>query len=153
LESSAANRLRYRFGDVAQMHAHLHVVEGRTLFFYRDGKAALAGGARVVAQFSFSTNEQVSTLRGAVLSRVEGGSAGEGGMWIEFPDARLFRKIDKEGGNAITARKQKRLGSDLLVEFARGGCPCWGGWSTSAWAARASSAPSGYARGRRRSCG
>jgi hypothetical protein len=129
LESSAANLLRYRFGDVAQMHAHLHVVEGRTLFFYRDGKAALAGGVRVVVQFSFSTNEQVSTLRGAVLCRVEGASAGEGGqagLWIEFPDARLFRKIDKEGANAISARKQKRLGSDLLVEVRQGGLPLLG---------------------------
>jgi len=128
VESRSAN-LRYRFGDVAQLHAHLHVVEGRTLFFYRDGKAALPGGSRVVVGFSFSTNEQVSTLRGTVLSRVEGVSAGEGGqagMWIEFPDARLFRKIEKEGGNAIAARKQKRLACDLLVEVRQGGRPLLG---------------------------
>ena len=36
MDSRAASLLKYRFGNMQQMHNHLHVVEGRTLFFYRD---------------------------------------------------------------------------------------------------------------------
>src|SRR5438034_3046773 len=103
------------------MQNHLHVVEGRTLFFYRDGKGGLPGGARVVVEFSFGDSEQVSAVRGNVLGRVEG-EGGQAGMWIEFPDARLARKVD-QGAAAIGQRKQKRLGCDLLVEVRQGRKP------------------------------
>lgn len=116
MEPRTAALLRYRFGDLAQMHNHLHVVDGRTLFFWRDDKAALQGTSRVVVEFSFNNSEQVSTLRGAVLSRIEGGDRGNLGLWLEFPDSRLARKADL-GLAAIAGRKQRRLGCDLLVEI------------------------------------
>ena len=46
MSEKTASLLRYRFGDVAQMQRHLHVVEGRTLFFYRDARPNLTGGTR-----------------------------------------------------------------------------------------------------------
>jgi hypothetical protein len=122
--SQNAALLKYRFDDIEQMQNHLHVLEGRTLFFYRDGKAALPGGARVVMEFSFGNSEQVAALRGNVLSRVESES-GQAGAWIEFPDARLARKAD-QGASAIALRKQKRLGCDLLVEVKQGRVPFLG---------------------------
>ena len=99
MDSRAASLLKYRFGNMQQMHNHLHVVEGRTLFFYRDPHTTLAGAARVVVEFSFADSEQVATLRGSVLSKVEG-DGGQTGAWIEFPDAKLVRKLD-QGARAI----------------------------------------------------
>jgi len=102
LETPQATLLKYRFGNIAQMQNHLHVVDGRTLFFYRDGKGDLPGGARVLLEFSFADSEQVSTLRGNVLGRVEG-EGGQVGMWIEFPDGRLAKKAD-QGAAAMSGR-------------------------------------------------
>ncbi len=115
--------LRYRFGDIAHMQNHLHVADGRTLFFYREGKARLAGGSRVVIEFSFGNSEQVSALRGWVLARVDAEAAsGQTGGWIEFPDARLVKRID-QGAQAIAGRHQRRLGCDILVEVSHQGLP------------------------------
>lgn len=105
--------LRYRFGDVRQMKDHLHVIEGRTVFFWRDAKTPLQGGQRIAIEFSFAGNEQVSIARGAVLARVEGG---ESGVWLEFPDSRLAKRLDQGGAEPLGARKQKRLACDLVVE-------------------------------------
>jgi hypothetical protein len=121
LETPQAALLKYRFGNIAQMQNHLHVVDGRTLFFYRDGKGELPGGARVLLEFSFADSEQVSALRGNVLGRVEG-EGGQVGMWIEFPDGRLAKKAD-QGASAMSGRKQRRLGCDLLVEVKQGRKP------------------------------
>jgi hypothetical protein len=121
VETKQTSLLRYRFGTQEQMGNHLHVVEGRTLFFIRDEKTLLEPGTRVVIDLSMSSSEQGTTLRGAVLSRagVEGGQAG---LWIEFPDARLARRLD-QGAAALAQRKQKRLGCDLLVEVRQGRKP------------------------------
>jgi hypothetical protein len=116
--------LRYRFGDLAQMQRHLHVIDGRTLFFYRDPKTAFAGGSRIVMEFSFGNSEQVSTLRGAVLARIDS-EQGQAGAWLEFPDAKLVKKID-QGEKAITGRHQRRLGCDFLVEIKLGRLPFLG---------------------------
>ena len=116
-----ATLLKYRFGDYEHMQNHLHVVEGRTLFFYRDPRTTAAPGARVVIEFSLAASEQVSTLRGAVLARLDG-EAERSGLWIEFPDARLARKIGT-GADALSARKQRRMGCDLLVELKVGRMP------------------------------
>jgi hypothetical protein len=115
-----ATLLKCRFGNVDQMQNHLHVVDGRMLFFYREGKARLEGGSRVVIEFSFGDSEQVSPLRGWVLARVdtEGGSGG----WIEFPDTKLVKRIG-QGGQGIAGRHQRRLGCDLLVEIKHQGYP------------------------------
>jgi len=123
VDPRAATPLKYRFGDIRQMHNHLHIVEGRTLFFFRDSKTHLGGGARVVVEFSMSNSEQVSTLRGNVLARIDSSEgAGQAGMWIEFPDARLARRID-QGAAALAGRKQRRLGCDFLVEVRVSGMP------------------------------
>jgi hypothetical protein len=124
VEALKSSLVKYRFGDLAQMQNHLHVVEGRTLFFYRDCKGTLPGGSRVVVEFAFANSEQVSALRGNVLGRVEG-EGGQAGMWIEFPDARLAKKAD-QGVAAMASRKQKRLGCDLLVEVRQGRKPFLG---------------------------
>jgi hypothetical protein len=118
-----ATLLKCRFGNVDQMHNHLHVVDGRMIFFYREGKVRIEGGSRVVIEFSFGDSEQVSPLRGWVLARVdaEGGGGNRGG-WIEFPDTKLVKRIDK-GGQGIAGRHQRRLGCDLLVEVKHKGYP------------------------------
>src|SRR5213075_3535825 len=94
------------------MQNHLHVVEGRTLFFLREQRAVLAGGSRVVIEFSIANSEQVQTLRGQVMSRVEGGQTG---AWLEFPDSRLARRLE-QGKGALAARNQRRLGCDMHCE-------------------------------------
>ena len=124
MDQRRAVSLRYRFNDFAQMQNHLHVVEGRTLFFWRDPRAALPGGSRVVVEFSFQSSEQVVVLRGAVLARIEN-EGGMTGLWIEFPDARTAKRLD-QGPAGIAARKQRRLGCDLLVEFRVGVVPILG---------------------------
>jgi hypothetical protein len=113
VETKAATLIKYRFGLFEHMRNHLHVLEGRTLFFYRDPRNSLAGGDRVVVEFSFGSSEQVSTLRGAVLARIDR-EGGQPGAWIEFPDAKLARRIDA-GAEAISARRQRRLGCDMMV--------------------------------------
>jgi len=110
-----ATLLKYRFGVFEHMQNHLHVVDGRTLFFFRDPRILVSAGARVVVQFSFSANDQVSTLRGSVLGRVDSDGS-QSGVWIEFPDAKLARKIDS-GITSLTGRHQRRLGCDMLVEL------------------------------------
>jgi hypothetical protein len=124
VDSKVATLLKYRFGNVEHMQNHLHVVDGRTLFFFRDPRTALTGASRVVLEFAFGNSEQVSTLRGAVLSRVDG-EGGQIGAWIEFPDAKLARKID-QGQAAIAGRHQRRLGCDLMVEVRYGRMPYLG---------------------------
>ena len=122
-----AVHLKYRFGDLTQMKNHLHVVEGRTLLFYRDPKLPLSGGARVVVELSLATSEQVSTVRGAVVARVEAAeSAGNAGLWLEVPDARLAKRIDQEGPTGLSSRQQRRLGCDFVVEVRSGRVPFLG---------------------------
>ena len=114
MDNKDATLLRYRFGAFEQMQNHLHVVDGRTLFFFRDPHASIAGGERVVVQFSFGASEQASTVRGSVLALIDG-DRGQAGAWIEFPDVRLAKRIDG-GAEAIAQRGQRRLGCDLMVE-------------------------------------
>jgi PilZ domain len=116
--------LKYRFGDLSQMNNHLHVTDGRTLFFYREPRPALETGVRVVMELSLADSEQVTTLRGAVLARAN--SEGSTGVWLEFPDSRLARRIDSGGAAAIANRHQRRLGCDLMVEMKFGPLPLLG---------------------------
>jgi hypothetical protein len=108
MQAASATLLKVRFNDVAQLHNHLHVTEGRTLFFFRGTQGALVAGARVVVQFLLA-NGQVSTQRGSVIGRVDGDQTG---AWIEFPDSRLVKKLDQ----GLRARTQPRIACDLLVE-------------------------------------
>ncbi|MCA1827768.1 MAG: PilZ domain-containing protein [Myxococcales bacterium] len=125
MDSRAAALLKYRFGTFLQMQRHLHVVEGRTLFFYRDPRmASFTGASRVVMEFSFADSEQATTMRGAVLSRLDG-EGGQTGAWIEFPDAKLARKLD-QGMKAFVGRHQRRIGCDMMVEIKVRGMPYLG---------------------------
>ena len=114
MDERHATLVKYRFGALAQMQKHLHVVEGRTLFFLRDPRIPLSGGARVVIEFSFVESEQVTTLRGSVLARIDG-EAGHKGIWIEFPDARLARWLEE--GASIVPRGQRRVACDMMVQL------------------------------------
>ncbi len=118
MDSHSAALLRYRFGSFEHMQNHLHVMEGRTLFFLREARAQLAGGSRVVVEFSFGNTGQATTVRGSVLARIDGES-GQHGEWIEFPDARLARRLE-QGQAALAGRAQRRLGCDMLVEVKAG---------------------------------
>ncbi len=72
-----------------------------------------------------SSSEQVVSLRGAVLSRASTTEGGQAGMWLEFPDARLAKRLDL-GPSARSYRKHKRLGCDLVVEVRQGRNPYLG---------------------------
>ena len=124
MDSRPATTLKYRFGTIELLQNHLHVVDGRTLFFLREARSTLAGGARVVVEFSFGTSEQATTLRGSVLSRIEG-QGGQHGVWIEFPDAKLARRLG-QGAAGIAGRHQRRLGCDMLVQVKAGDMPYLG---------------------------
>jgi hypothetical protein len=124
VENSEVTLLKYRFGLFEHMQNHLHVVDGRTLFFYRDQRNPVVAGARVVVEFSFGSSEQVSTLRGSVLGRIDGDD-GQDGAWIEFPDVKLARKLDA-GASSLSARRQRRLLCDMMVEVKFGRRPLLG---------------------------
>ncbi len=113
-----ATLLKARFGDVSQMQKHLHVVEGRTVLFFREAAARLIGGDRVVVELSLGGSEQVSTLRGTVLGRADGES-GQTGAWIEFPDTKLAKRLER-GSMALAMRQHQRVTCDLLVEVKQG---------------------------------
>ena len=126
MEKQDASLLKYRFGTIAEMQTHLHVVGLRTLFFYRSQRAELTGGSPVLVEFAIADSDQGSTLRGSVLARVdapEGG--GQPGVWIEFPDARLAKRLD-QGAEALSRRHSRRLGCDYLVEVKHGRRPFMG---------------------------
>ena len=114
MEKQPAVLLKARFGDLSQLQNHLRVVDGRTVFFFREATSRLKGGERVVVEFSVSSSEQMSTLRGAVLGRVEAGEGTQTGAWIEFPDAKLAKRL--EHGTTKLARQHQRVSCDLLVE-------------------------------------
>lgn len=113
-----ATLLKVRFGEVPQLQKHLHVVEGRTVFFFREPAARLVGAERVIVEFSLASSEQVSTLRGSVLGRVNG-EGGQIGAWIEFPDAKLARRLER-GATALGMRQHQRVTCDLLIEVKQG---------------------------------
>jgi len=119
VEKQPATLLRVRFGDLPQLQNHLHVVDGRTVFFFREAAARLQGADRVVVEFSVATSEQVSTLRGTVLGRGEGGQVG---AWIEFPDAKLAKRVER-GAEALATRQHQRVMCDLTVEVKQGRQP------------------------------
>src|SRR5882672_4297044 len=106
------------------MQKHLHVVEGRTLFFLREPRSTMPGGSRVVIEFSLADSEQATTLRGSVLARIDG-EGGQSGVWIEFPDSRLARRLE-QGKAALADRHQRRLGCDMLAEVKQDRLPLLG---------------------------
>ena len=98
--------LRHRFETLAQVREHLHVQDGRSLFYFRDTNLNAQGGDRALLEIS--TSEQQMLLRGAVVSR------DLSGFWLDFPDGRLARRL---GEGALSQRRQRRVPMDLLVDL------------------------------------
>jgi hypothetical protein len=118
VQTPATALLKYRFGDHSQMTNHLHVVESRTLLFFRCSRTPFQGGQRVVVELSLGTSEQATTLRGSVMALVD--AEGAHGVWVEFPDSRLAKRLSQGGAASITSRHQKRIGCDVMVELTYG---------------------------------
>lgn len=100
--------LRHRFETLAQVREHLHVQEGRSLFYFRDTSLNAQGGDRALLEIS--TSEQQMLLRGTVVSR------DLSGFWLEFPDGRLARRLG-EPDSGLSQRRQRRIPMDLMVEL------------------------------------
>lgn len=98
--------LRYRFETFDQIRNHLHQQEVRSVFFFRDPALTAEGNDRVVLELS--AGDQQMVLRGIVLTR------DNGGVWLEFADSRLARRLSD---GDVAARRQRRLPMDLLVEL------------------------------------
>jgi hypothetical protein len=119
MDRQPATLLKARFPDLSHLQNHLHVVEGRTLFFFRESAPRLVGADRVVIEFSLANSEQVSTLRGSVLGRVDVADSSQSGAWIEFPDTKLAKRLER-GTSALATRQHQRVVCDLLVEVRQG---------------------------------
>ena len=72
MEKQPATLLRVRFGDLSQLQNHLHVVDGRTVFFFREVAPRLQGADRVVLEFSVATSGSAEMGRngGGVVNMV-----------------------------------------------------------------------------------
>ena len=100
--------LRYRCRSPLQLVNHLHVSEGRALFFYRG--IELGFGHRVSLEVSFDESEHHVLLQGTVLSAIRGANAG---VWLEFVDTGLTRA---QLGCGTAAVRQRRLGCEAMVQ-------------------------------------
>ena len=114
MEAPAKSLLRMRFGDLAQLHNHLHLVDGRTLLFCRDPGRILVAGASVTVTLFVTRSGQTITLRGTVLTRVGDGQQ-SAGAWLVFRDTKVARRLEADAG-ALTARRQPRFACDFLAE-------------------------------------
>jgi len=119
VERQPATLLKVRFAALPQLQSHLHIVEGRTVFFFREASPRLIGGDRVIVEFSIANSEQLSTLRGMVLGRVDVKDGSQTGGWIEFPDTKLARRLER-GSSALATRRHQRVTCDVLVEVREG---------------------------------
>jgi PilZ domain len=119
VERQPAALLKVRFAALSQLQAHLHLVEGRTVFFFREPFPRLVGGDRAIVEFSVVSSEQVSTLRGTVLGRVDVSEGAQVGAWIEFPDTKLAKRLER-GAAALATRQHQRVICDVLVEVRQG---------------------------------
>jgi hypothetical protein len=110
--SHANTALRYRFASLAQARAHVHEVDGRSLFFYRDDKLSILPYAPVMLECRFESDEPPRMVHGWVLGAVEGN-----GTWIELLGTRSLREL----APTEYTRRWPRLGCDLLVEVSSPG--------------------------------
>jgi len=100
-------RLRYRFMNLDQARAHVHDVDGRSLFFVREEKMRLLPDASVCLALSFESGEVTRLLHGRAVGAVEGA-----GTWLQLLDTRPLRQISA----TEAVRRSIRLGCDALVE-------------------------------------
>jgi hypothetical protein len=107
-QGRANTRLRYRFSTLAQAHAHIRHVEGRSLFFFRDDKLRLLPYAPVCLEWSFEEGIPSRVLHGWVIGSLEGS-----GTWIELLDTRPVHAVSP----AEFTRGSRRMGCDALVEL------------------------------------
>ena len=100
-------RLRYRFANLDQARAHVHDVDGRSLFFVREEKLCLLPDASVCLSIGFDSGEVSRLLHGRAVGAVEGA-----GTWLHLLDTRPLRQISP----TEAVRRSIRLGCDALVE-------------------------------------
>lgn len=101
--------LRHRFDSVAQLKAHLHVVDGRSLLFFRDPGLDLVPGATVRLEMTLANSEQTRVVRASLVSRAEGM-----GLWLAMPDSRFARDVHDRG---LLPRRGRRLEADRPVRI------------------------------------
>jgi hypothetical protein len=103
----AHTRLRYRFSDIVQARAHLHEVDGRTLFFIGDEKVRFFPEAPICMTLAFDSGEVSRLLHGRVAESLDGK-----GTWLEIVDTRPVR--DLAATEAV--RRSIRMGCDAAIE-------------------------------------
>jgi hypothetical protein len=103
--------LRQRFEAVEQLKAHLHVVEGRSLLFFRDPTLNLTAGAAVLVELVFANSEQTRVVRANLVARSEAL-----GLWLATGNARFAREVRDRG---LAPRRGRRLGADLPLRIRR----------------------------------
>lgn len=99
--------LRHRFASVEQLKAHLHLVEGRSLLFFRDPTLTLAAGTPVRLEMTLANSEQTRVVRASMVARAEGL-----GLWLAMPNARFARDVRDRG---LLPRRGRRLEADRPV--------------------------------------
>ncbi|GAC1536163.1 MAG: hypothetical protein NVS2B9_01790 [Myxococcales bacterium] len=103
--------LRHRFTSVDQLKAHLHLVEGRSLLFFRDPTLSLAAGAPVRLEMTLANSEQTRVVRASMVARAEGV-----GLWLAMPNTRFARDVHDRG---LLPRRGRRLEADRPVRIRR----------------------------------
>jgi hypothetical protein len=103
--------LRHRFESVVQLKAHLRLVEGRSLLFFRDPTLELAAGAVVRLEMTLTSSEQTRIVRANLIARAEGL-----GLWLGMPDTRFARHLQDQG---LLPRRGRRLEADRPVRLRR----------------------------------
>src|SRR5262249_55510976 len=102
--------MRYTFYSPAQAQRHVHIVQGRQLFFFPDPFLDVSVGQRVVIEFCLAGFQESLTVRGEV-NAVETSTLR--GAWIEVFSLRLFEGLRILG--SAPRRLFRRLPADMLV--------------------------------------
>jgi hypothetical protein len=103
--------LRLRFESVEQLKAHLHVVQGRSLVFFRDAGLQIPAGGAVMLELAFTNSEQTRAVRATHVARSEGQ-----GSWLATATGHFAREVHDRG---IVPRRGRRLGADLPLRIRR----------------------------------
>lgn len=101
--------LRYLFDSTAQLRNHLHLAHGHALLFFPAAAAPGQGGQSIVLDVEIPSRGQSALLRGKVHSRVP-----QAGIWLDFPDAGLLRRLERPEPDLGT-RRHRRFGAELMV--------------------------------------